>query len=122
MTMRAWGTIGFMVLPLAVGACAGRMANPVEETAVYDRYMSCRQVQVEMLTNNERQADLVREKLWLLEKNDYARAGTIVFLPAIFAVDTTVEGEHGTPAQDDETYALTARNNRLGAMATDKGC
>lgn len=116
----------FLTLAAFLGAslvgCGGRMANPTPEVTIYDRYMTCNQIEDEVATNYEAQSALAREHAWGEEKNDMIMGLSLAFPPGWFAVDQTVEEHYPNAPQDIEGLALGDRNRHIIALAKDKGC
>ncbi len=114
-------TVALVGLGLLAG-CGGRMANPAPEATIYDRYLTCDEIQKEVAGNYEAQSDLARELVWAKEKNDMIRGLSLAFPPGWFALDMTAEEDYPKTPQDIETLALGARNRHIIGLAKEQGC
>ncbi len=117
-----WMPLGALLATGLLAGCGGRMANPTPEVSIYDRYMTCDQIQEEVARNYETQSALAREHAWAEERNDMIMALSLAFPPGWFAVDQTVEEDYPNAPQDIEGLALGDRNRHIIAMAKDKNC
>jgi hypothetical protein len=105
-----------------LAGCGGRMANPTPEVSIYDRYLTCEQIQAEVEQNYEKQSALARELAWAEEKNDMIEGLSVVFPPGWFAVDQTIQEGYPNAPQEIEGLALGDRNRHIIALAKDKDC
>jgi len=105
-----------------LAGCGGRMANPTPEVSIYDRYLTCDQIQAEVEQNYEKQSALAREFAWAEEKNDMIMGLSVAFPPGWFAVDQTIQDGYPNAPQDIEGLALGDRNRHIIALAKDKDC
>jgi len=117
-----WMPLGALLATGLLAGCGGRVANPTPEVSIYDRYMTCDQIQEEVARNYETQSALAREHAWAEEKNDMIMGLSLAFPPGWFAVDQTVEEDYPNAPQDIEGLALGDRNRHIIAMAKDKNC
>jgi hypothetical protein len=104
-----------LALSLGLGACAGRVANPVSLVQPTDHSASCKQITAEILGNNEKMKALAKEKNWKLAQNVGAGVAGIVVWPLWFAMDL-----QGT--QDVEATALNARQSYLQSLLSSRKC
>jgi len=117
-----WMTLGALLGAGLLAGCGGRMANPTPEVSIYDRYMTCDQIQAEVERNYQEQSELAREHAWALEKNDMIMGLSVAFPPGWFAVDQTIQEGYPTAPQEVEALALGDRNRHIIALAKDSGC
>lgn len=119
--LRVWLLIVLGTLGLISG-CGGRMANPVSQVSIFDRYMTCDQIAQEVTRNESMQSELAREQDWAQEKNDMVKGLALAFPPAWFAIDRPVEADYPNSPQDAEDLALGERNRHMMKLAQDKNC
>ena len=103
------------LLMIGLTACAGRNASPVAIHNAYDEQLSCQQVRAEIAVNSEKIHKVEMERLNSRTRNYAVGAVSLVFWPALFALDVS-------RAERDEIGAMKARNENLDRMLNDGRC
>jgi hypothetical protein len=114
---------GLMGAGLALGGCAGRLANPEPVDWAMDKYYTCQDIRAEKDRINQGFVDRHVEQAAIRQRDDDLMSRTIPFLPpGLAAVDETrMSGSAKTP-QEVEIDALKARDTHLDQMASARGC
>jgi len=98
---------------LALGACAGRSAQPVSMMQPYDNSLSCEQIQAEIQSNESKARQLTDENNSAHNANIAVGAvGLFLFWPALFALDLS-------DSERVEIQALHDRNMHLASLQRD---
>jgi len=98
---------------VALGACAGRDAQPIATVQPQDAYSNCAMINAEIQANNKRAEALASEQNAKIAQNVAAGVVGIVVWPVWFAMDA--KGAAGT-----EAAALQARQEYLVNLAGQK--
>lgn len=93
-----------------LAACGGRVANPVALSNDFDASLSCTHLSGELDNNNKRLVEILGERNAKAGRN----LGTALFINPIF-IDLS-------QSQKKEATALTARNERIISIGTQKSC
>ena len=98
-----------LLILLCLTGCGGRVAKPVAVTNSFDDALSCTHMRGERDNNNKRLEELIGERGEAQRDN----LGFLVVSPLFLDVSNT---------RKTETEALLARNERLAALMTARGC
>ncbi|HAS54105.1 MAG: hypothetical protein A2X56_01835 [Nitrospirae bacterium GWC2_57_13] len=107
-------TIGVLVLAFALGACAGRIARPIQAVWPTDETLSCEDMLEERRMNGGEIARLRAEKGRRTRHNTEALCLGFCIVP-LFTMDLT-------DAQDIEIDAYKERIRRLEDLSRQKNC
>jgi hypothetical protein len=102
-----------LALALCLSACAGRAPAPVALIQPIDQTLDCDAIQHEIWRNNRRIVELAEEEGLKVAQNVAAGVAGVLFILPLFLMD--FQGAAGT-----DTRALEARNQYLGALATQR--
>jgi hypothetical protein len=103
-----------LLFALAIASCAGRSPNPVATTQPTDHLADCAQIRAEIVANNKRLQELADEEGLKLAQN--MAAGTLgVFTLGLGWLALDAQGTAKVEGQ-----ALSARNQYLGSIATER--
>lgn len=109
-------TLAVTAASLALSACAGREANPVQLIQPGDAQLSCSQLRQEVEINAQEISRLVNDQKKVSDNNAAAVAtGAILFFPALFFMN--LKG-----AAKEEASALLSRSEGLATRHNAKGC
>ena len=107
---------GLATAALALSACAGREARPVQTVRATDGQLSCELMESEITSNIRTARALAKQKEETKGKNVAAATiGILLFPPLLFAMDLK-------EAEKAEILALRDRNLHLRRVMTQKGC
>jgi hypothetical protein len=101
-------------IAVAIGACAGRDAQPIPVVQAHDQGSDCAMITAEIQANNTKVSELANEKGMKVAQNVAAGVAGIVVWPLLFAMDTK-------GAASTEMTALQARQEYLTRLAEQRG-
>jgi hypothetical protein len=112
-TPMRWGIFGTAAFAAAVGACAGRDAQPIAVVQPHDQGSDCAMITAEIQANNTKVSELANEKGMKVVQNVAAGVVGIVVWPMFFAMDSK-------GAASTEMTALQARQEYLARLAEQR--
>lgn len=105
-----------LLVALLIAACAARSSNPVQLAQPSDERMTCEALSAEITRNTVEAARLAGADQAIVGQNVAAgMVGTLIFWPALFAMDLS-------NAEQIELRALQDRNQRLEEIQNRRSC
>ena len=114
--MKNFVTLCAIVSLLFLSACGGRKAAPVQTVKTNDVNLSCQQIELELISNNDQIKRLLQEHGKTVGNNvGIGALSLLLFPPMLLAMD--LKG-----AAKQEANAYIGRNRNLVNVANQKAC